>query len=65
MSVLGGGMFLVLRVLWGIRGAWDTTNNKLQRLVDRVTTIADRYDRLEARVERHEAWHADRPGRGR
>lgn len=62
---LGAGMVFLLKGLWQIRGAWDRTNNELHVLVERVAVMAGRDDRMESRMERHEQWHADRPGRGR
>lgn len=60
MSIIAAGIVWLGRMLWVIRGSWDETNAELRRLVDRVSHMDSRYERLETRVERHEQWHADR-----
>lgn len=60
-SIVFTGMGMVVRALWRIRGSWDETNGKLGTLVDRVTTLAERSDRTEDRLERHLEWHERQP----
>jgi hypothetical protein len=59
-AILMTGLLWLGRMLWNIRGSWDTTNAELHTLVDRVGHMDARYERLESRVERHEDWHAGR-----
>jgi hypothetical protein len=60
LSIIMGGLLWLGRVLWNIRGSWDHTNDELHTLVDKVGALVARDDRLEARIERHESWHARR-----
>jgi len=62
VSILMAGILWLGRMLWNIRGSWDKTNTELHLLVDRVTLMAARSDRLESRLERHEEWHAHQGG---
>jgi len=69
VAIIMGGVIWCLKALWNIRGSWDATNARLERLVDRVQDLVSdskerterlerRDDRLEERMERHEQWHA-------
>lgn len=71
MSVLCGGLVFSIKLLWNIRGSWDSTNAELHELVKDVRDLVEdkerehkrlelRDDRIEARVERHEQWHDKR-----
>jgi hypothetical protein len=57
VTIIAGGITVVLRVLWNIRGSWDATNNDLKRLVDKMENMSQRDDRLDRAVERHLDWH--------
>ncbi len=72
VGIITTGVVWVLRMLWNIRGSWDATNAKLERLVDKVGDLVagkredherldKRDDRIEARMERHEQWHDEHP----
>lgn len=68
LGVTCGGLVLILRVLWQIRGSWDATVAELHALVIKVADLvaakeADhkrlerRDDQLDERLERHLSWH--------
>lgn len=55
-AMLGMGMIRVGRLLWNVRGSWDATNAKLERLVDKVADLVNDkkadHDRLTAADEK-------------
>jgi hypothetical protein len=57
VAIISGGITVVLKVLWSIRGSWDTTNAELQRLVDKMEGMDRSDSRLERQIERHLEWH--------
>jgi len=56
-GIIMTGVVWTARMLWNVRGSWDTTNTELKRLVDRVGDMRDRDEQLDRRLERHLEWH--------
>jgi len=68
LAVIGGGLALLVRLLWKINGSWTLTNASLAALVDKVAGLVaakdaehrrleHRDDEIAGRLERHLEWH--------
>lgn len=72
IGVVASGLGWLAKTVIGLGKQWTLTVERLTTLTDKVSQIVDwkdrehtrldtRADRLDGRIERHEAWHDDHP----